>query len=215
MRAYLLILAFAVFSGLPHSARAAQGPAPQSSSAIPMPADRAADSYAIYSLLMPGEIFSSFAPEQTQRWTIADTTVNETDRNPAVPPEGQLKAPPDNVAAFHEAVKDYQTNKYQRVLLTAEPFRINHPFSLLIPAEVDELRLSRTAANPNSAVQAKYIGVPGITFFSEVYFNTKHTAALVYINDWCASLCAAGQWVYLEKHKGYWTKRSGITVPGA
>jgi len=193
----------------------AQAPVLQSSIAIPMPPDRAEDSYAIYSLLMPGQVFASMAPEQRQRWAIADITVNETDRNPAVPPEGQLKAPPDNAVAFREAVHDYQANKYQRVQLTAGAFSINHPHTLLVPAEVDEFRASRTHASPNTAVQAKYTGYPGITFFSEVYFNVKHTAALVYMNDWCASLCAAGSWIYLEKHNGHWVKRSGITVPGA
>jgi hypothetical protein len=62
---------------------------------IPMPPDRAADSYAIYSVLMPGAPFDSMSA-QSQRWAIADTTINISDMNPAVPPDGQLKPPVDH-----------------------------------------------------------------------------------------------------------------------
>jgi hypothetical protein len=48
-----------------------------------------------------------------------------------------------------------------------------------------------------------------------VYFDTKHAAALVYMNDWCAHLCSAGTWVYLEKHGGHWVRRSGVVSGGA
>jgi hypothetical protein len=48
-----------------------------------------------------------------------------------------------------------------------------------------------------------------------VYFDSKHRAALVYMYEWCANLCAAGSWVYLEKRGSQWTRQSGIVVPGA
>ena len=60
----------------------------------PIPAKRTADSYAIYSMLMPGQPFSSMSPSQTTRWAIAESTVNISDMNPAVPPDGQLTPPP-------------------------------------------------------------------------------------------------------------------------
>ena len=37
-------------------------------SALPMPPGRAADSYAIYALLLPGEPFKSLPPEQAKQW---------------------------------------------------------------------------------------------------------------------------------------------------
>jgi len=171
-----------------------------------MPPDRSDDSYAIYSLLMPGQPFAQMPADQTSRWAIANITVNTDDRNPAVPPQGQLKPPQDHVREFQEAVRDYETNQNVRVQLTHNGFRISHDFSLLSPDEVSALR---------SAGQAQGSGYPGITFFSEVYFDTRHDAALVYMNNWCAHLCASGTWVYLEKHGGQWERRSGIVVPGA
>jgi hypothetical protein len=174
--------------------------------AIPMPPDRAGDSYAIYSLLMPGQPFAQMPPDQTAHWAIASITVNADDRNPAIPPQGQLKPPPNHGREFQEAVLDYETNQNVRVQLKQDAFHISHDFSLLSPDQVSALR---------AAGQAQGSGYPGITFFSEVYFDTQHDAALVYMNDWCAHLCASGTWVYLEKHGGQWVRRSGIVVPGA
>jgi hypothetical protein len=178
--------------------------------ALPMPPERAADSYAIYAMLMPGEPFKSLPPEQVRQWAIADTTVSISDMNPAVPPDGQLKAPPDNVTAFREALRDFHTRRYQHVQLTRQ-FNLDRGYDLLNADQVNEFRHSRTSVAASSQQQNKYAGYPGITFFSQVFFNSTQTAALVYMNNWCANLCAAGQWVYLEKHGSQWVRRSGIT----
>jgi hypothetical protein len=165
--------------------------------AIPMPADRAGDSYAIYSLLMPGPTLGPMASEQGSTWAIAKVTVNESDRNPSIPPEGQLKPPPENPRGFRGAVLDYQANRFTRLLLDKSGFNLAHPFVLVDPSE------------------AKSAGYPGVTYFSEVYFDARHDAALVYQSEWCANLCSSGSWIYLEKHDGQWVRRSGIVVPGA
>jgi hypothetical protein len=208
-----------ILAGSPQTANNRRAPSPSTRysdlGAIPMPDDRADDSYAIYSKLMPGDEFASMAPEQNARWAIAAITVNETDRSPAVPPQGELKPPPENPRGFQEAVEDFAANRNVRVQLTKDPFQLSHAFSLLRPDEVAALRASRTAAQVSSETQSQWAGYAGVTFFSEVYFDSKHQAALVYMNDWCAHLCSAGTWVYLEKHGGQWVRRSGVTVPGA
>lgn len=181
----------------------------------PIPASRAADSYAIYSLLMPGQPLSSMSPSQTTRWAIADTTVNIDDMNPAVPPNGQLNPPRDNRRAFEQALEDYESRKYERFRLDANQFHLSHPFSLLNDEQVGELRQARSSTTASLALKSQYAGYPGITFFSAVYFNHDQTAALVFMNNWCANLCAAGQWIYLEKQGGQWVRRSGISRGGA
>lgn len=181
----------------------------------PIPANRAADSYAVYSLLMPGQPFDGMSPSQTSRWAIADSTVNITDMNPAVPPDGQLTPPPDNPKAFEEALQDYESRKYERFRLNSKRFKLSHPFALLNDEQVSELREARSSTTATSELKSRYTGYPGITFFSAVYFNHARTAALVFMNNWCANLCAAGQWVYLEKKGGHWVRRSGISRGGA
>ena len=177
----------------------------------PMPVARSADSYAIYSLLMPGNPFASMPPEQNKRWAIADATIGIADMNPAIPPEGQLKAPPENVNAFREAVHDFNLRKNGRIQLTPH-FQLSHDYTLMTATQVNEFRHARGSVHANSDLKDKYAGYPGITFFSQVYFNDAQTAALVYMNNWCANLCSAGTWVYLEKHGGQWVRRSGITT---
>jgi len=183
--------------------------------AIPMPADRADDSYAIYEALMPGKTLASLPSAQGASWAIAQVTVNDSDRNPAVPPQGQLKPPPENARGFEEAVADYQTNRYIRISLVKDAFQLNHAFALLSPEDVASLRAAKTAPDVSSETQSQWSAYPGVTFFSEVYFDTRHRAALVYENDWCAHLCGAGSWLYLEKQGDRWVQRSGIITPGA
>jgi hypothetical protein len=188
----------------------AQTPQPHTK-AIAIKLDRAADSYAIYSLLMPGVPFDSMSPEQAPRLAIAATTVNINDMNPAIPPEGQLQPPPNNEKAFREAVQDFQTRRYERVQLEHQ-LKLDRPYTLLSADDVAELRNSLAGIDPGSQLKDKWAGYPGITYFSEVYFNTSRTAALVYMNNFCANLCANGQWIYLEKQDNQWVRRSGLNI---
>ncbi|MGC2162729.1 MAG: hypothetical protein WA634_12520 [Silvibacterium sp.] len=184
-----------------HSAHRNTQPS-KSNAVAPIPSDRAADSYAIYSLLTPGAPDDKIAPSHIHQWAVAGTTINITDMNPAIPPDGQLKAPPDNPNAFNQALQNFEARRYERYRLEAGSFHPSHAFSLLDQQQVNDLR--RTSS-----------GSTGIAFFSAVYFNSNQTAALVYVNDWCANLCSSGQWVYMEKHGGQWVRRSGIISGGA
>jgi hypothetical protein len=161
-------------------------------------------------LLMPGDTFNSMSPEQNQRWAIADTTVSISDMNPAVPPEGQLRAPRDHPKRFQEAVRDFEARKYERIQLT-DQFDLPKPHTLMTADDVAQFRHARTAVDASSSLRSSFAGYPGINFFSQVFFNSGHTAALVFMNNWCGHLCASGQWIYLEKHDGKWVRRSGIT----
>ncbi len=170
-----------------------------------------ADSYAIYSLLMPGVPFQGMSTTQAQRFAIAGTTVSIEQMNPAIPPDGQLQPPPNNAQAFQEAVQDFQTRRYERIPLEHK-INLDRPYTLLNADDVAELKSTLAGIDPGSQLQDKWAGYPGITFFSEVYFNTAHTAALVYMNNFCANLCANGQWIYLEKNGDQWVRRSGLNI---
>jgi hypothetical protein len=170
-----------------------------------------ADSYAIYSLLMPGVPFQGMSSTQAQRFAIAGTTVSIEQMNPAIPPDGQLQPPPNNAQAFREAVQDFRSRRYERIPLEHK-INVDRPYTLLTADDVAELKSALAGIDPGSQLQDKWAGYPGITFFSEVYFNTAHTAALVYMNNFCANLCANGQWIYLEKNGDHWVRRSGLNI---
>lgn len=178
----------------------------------PAPAapDRLPDSYEIYSLLMPGQVFTDM--DAGQPWAISDTTINEDDMNPKLAPEATLQPPEDNPRAFKEAVTDYNQRKKERIVLTRR-FSLDRPYVLLGAADTEQLRATHTSMNATSDMHSAYGAYLGITYFSEVYFNVAQTAALVYILDWCGNLCSQSEWVYLEKQNGIWVRRSGKAPP--
>jgi hypothetical protein len=173
--------------------------------------DRLPDAYLIYSMLMPGQMFEDMDSGQGQSWAIGGTTLNEDDMDPKLAPEAMLQPPDDNKRGFLEAVSDYNQRRKERLILTRR-FKLSRPYVLLKPAAVEQFKASRSSLNATSELQSTYGNYMGITYFSEVYFNTAQTAALVYILDWCGNLCAQAAWVYLEKQDGVWVRRSG-TAP--
>jgi hypothetical protein len=173
--------------------------------------DRLLDAYLIYSLLMPGQMFEDMDSGHSQPWAIGGTTLNEDDMDPKLAPEAMLQPPGDNAHSFLEAVGDYYQRKKDRMLLTRR-FNLSRPYVLLKPAAVEQFKASRSTLNATSEMQSTYGNYLGITYFSEVYFNTAQTAALVYILDWCGNLCSQAAWVYLEKQDGVWVRRSGAAA---
>ena len=68
----------------------------QTKPAAPVAPDRLPDSYLIYSMLMPGQLFEDMGSGQSQAWAIGETTVNEDDMDPKLAPEATLQPPDDN-----------------------------------------------------------------------------------------------------------------------
>jgi hypothetical protein len=169
--------------------------------------DRLPDSYLIYAMLMPGQLFEDMGSGQSQAWAISGTTVNEDDMDPKLAPEATLQPPDDNPRGFKEAVNDYNQRKKERLVLTHR-LKLSQPYVLLSPSDTTDFKASRSV-NSTSELQSKYGDYVGVTFFSEVYFNTAQTSALVYILDWCGNLCSQAEWIYLEKRDGVWVRRSG------
>jgi hypothetical protein len=178
--------------------------------AKPAPAapDRLPDSYQIYSLVMPGQVFTDMDSGHNQPWAISGTTINEDDMNPKLAPEATLQPPEDNPSAFREAVMDYNQRKKERLVLKRR-FKLDRPYVLLGVDDTAQFRAARTSMTASSDMQSEYADYLGITYFSEVYFNVAQTAALVYVLDWCGNLCSQAEWIYLEKQNGTWVRRSG------
>lgn len=174
----------------------------------PVVPDRLPDSYMIYSLLMPGQMFTDMDSGQGLPWAISGTTINEDDMDPKLAPEATLQPPSDNPHAFREAVSDYNQRRKERMVLKRR-FQLERPYVLLSPSAAGDFRASRTSLNATSSMQSAYREYLGITYFSEVYFNVAQDAALVYILDWCGNLCSQAEWVYLEKRDGAWIIRFG------
>lgn len=177
----------------------------QPAKSAPVP-DRMPDSYAIYSLLLPGQGFVDM--DNGGPWAISASTINEDDMDPKLAPDAELQPPADNPRGFHEAVNDYHQRRKDRMVLRRR-FQLLRPYVLLAPGAVADFRNSRVSLNANSDLVSQYAPYLGIIYLSEVYFNVAQNAALVYILDWCGNLCSQADWVYLEKQNGVWVRRSG------
>ena len=186
--------------------------------AVPMPQDRAADSYRIYSVLMPvGALGNPGWPRQL--WLLADTTLSlvptdqpclthetgDIDMNPHV----AIDAPVDRKQEFAEMLEDFDLRCHERIQLTTESFNLVVPLKLISQTEQDEFvrkRFDPNAGDDGDVLTARYKGAPGLSRFTEVYFNAHHTLAMVYANAWCGGLCVQSYWQVLELKDGSWQK---------
>jgi hypothetical protein len=214
-----IVCGIPVFLALAPAASIGQGrTAASNPPTIAMPADRAADSYTIYSSLIPlGETAGKDWPHEY--WLVQDATVgvvpadqpchvepskqNQFDMNPHI----GVHPTKDREQDFAEILEDFDAHCHDRVALSPTAWQTTAPVRLLTPAEQDEYRATRgTTAGANSEAAKKYKGAPALYGFSEVYFNLHRTVALVYATHWCGGLCGQGFWIAFALEDGQWKR---------
>src|SRR5258708_30919962 len=90
----------------------------QTKPATPVAPDRLPDSYLIYAMLMPGQLFEDMGSGQSQAWAIGRSTVNDDDMGPKLAPDATLQPPDDNPSGFKESVNDYHPPTKARLVRT-------------------------------------------------------------------------------------------------
>ncbi|HEY0757757.1 MAG TPA: hypothetical protein VGD59_00725 [Acidisarcina sp.] len=196
---------------------------------IAMPADRAAESYAIYSSLLPiGEIAN--AGWEHELWLVeeATTTLASPDRPCSKLPgagdsswaaqfDPRTAAQPDAAHQhdYAEILDDYFLNCHERIMLDPEAWKTTAPVRLLDRQQQEEFRGSRaTFHGKDEAVVAKYKRASALFAFSRVYFNAHHTVAMVFVSQWCGSLCGEDYWQAVELVDGRWKRLDWATTHG-
>jgi hypothetical protein len=188
--------------------------------ATPMPQDRADASYQIYTMLMPvGELRNPGMPRDL--WLLSDTTISlvppdqscmPSDVNGSddgMNPHFAVHPPVERVQDFNEMLEDFDKECHQRVLLTPERFPTTMPLRLLTLDEQEEFistRWDQNAGEYGDQIAARYKGAPGLSTFSQVYFNSHHTMAMVFATDWCGGLCVQSYWEVLDIKDGAWER---------
>jgi len=182
---------------------------------LPMPQDRMADSYDIYSQLLPGdEIEWGNVPRSF--WLMEDTTKAEPPDSPCstggmMNPHKAIQAPPEKQAAFAEVLADFDADCHDRYLLDASQFHLKLPVRLL--DEEARKRYTGHVMNylppQNNIMQApptpdEFKGAAGMHSFTAVYFNRSHTLAMTEIGMYCGGLCGNWRWVVLERRNKQW-----------
>lgn len=204
------VLAIAFATGVSQQSKP---PTPQPKP-LPMPQDRVADSYDIYSQLLPGnQIEWGNVPRSF--WLMEDTTkAQPSDSSCAtggMNPHQAILAPEERQAEFAEVLADFDAHCHDRYLLDASKFHLKLPVRLL-----DEEGRKRYVSHVmnfmpprNNIMQApptpdEFKGAAGMHSFTAVYFNHAHTLAMTEIGMYCGGLCGNWRWVVLEHKNGQW-----------
>ena len=182
-----------------------------------LPADLAADSYAIYSELLPGrEIEWGDVPRSfwlleavTKALPLSDSCASSGEMNP----HGAIRAPQAEQKSFAEVLADYDQRCHARYRLDSAAFRLKLPVHLLDEAGQKRYvnRVAGFMPPQNNIMQApptpeEFKGAAGMHSFTAVYFNRSHTLAMTEIGMYCGSLCGNWQWVVLQRtHTGWQT----------
>jgi hypothetical protein len=177
---------------------------------VPMAPTRADDSYAIYSLLMPGSYLLNLGPDNNQTWLVADATIIRGAPGDRVPSARRCIQPPaDRVNDFQPVFDDFDKHKAESIQLERD-FQVQIPYKLVNEEQRTAFAQTRTANGPapDAGTADQFRGAPGITYFSQVYFDLGNTLALVYMQEFCGPKCGEGQWIALEKITGGWVRRN-------
>jgi hypothetical protein len=179
------------------------GGTPPLAQPTPMPADRAQDSYEIYSqLLKSGPI--EWRDAERKQWLIEDTTnavrldADCGAENTGMSPRGGVKAPEDRQSEWKGVLADYDQHCHDLIQLDRDSFRTELPVRLL-NAE-DKRRFESDPHRP----PAEFADGAGLHQFTQVFFNANHTLAAVKEGMWCGSLCGNWTWVVLERRQDRW-----------
>ena len=186
---------------------------------VPMPQDRAADSYAIYSRLLDDPVVEGKEWERSY-WLVEETTTaGERPDKPCVPgaqsemidvnPHRAIKAPENREADFEALLKDFDLRCHERLTLKASEFHTMLPVHIADDATKDRYMTGNRGEDP---LKMEFKGTAGIHSFSEVYFNPERTLAMLYQGIYCGGLCGNWKWVVLERKEGKWMPLPWVTV---
>ena len=174
---------------------------PRYAQPMPMPGDRAQDSYAIYSqLLKSGPI--EWREADRKQWLIEDSTnavrldVDCGVENTGLSPRGAVKAPENRQTEWNEVLADYDQHCHDVIELDRDGFRTKLPVRLL---NTEDKRRFDPHRPP-----AEFADGAGLHQFTQVFFNANHTLAAVKEGMWCGTLCGNWMWVVLERRQDRW-----------
>jgi hypothetical protein len=222
------VLVMALATGL---AQQQTGAAPQSKP-LPMPQDRVADSYEIYSQLLPGNVIE-WGDAPRSQWLVEDTTTalpldlwcvppsveprwkrrSWSDHGPILNPHDYVEPPRErqHQVDFAEVLADYDAHCHDRYQLDGSKFRLELPVRLLDEDARKRYRSGVSGFHPprENIMQApptpdEFKGAAGMHSFTAVYFNRAHTLAMTQIGMYCGSTCGNWGMAILEKKNGKW-----------
>jgi len=195
--------------------------------AIPMSPDRTDDSYRLYGMLLPVNEAAQLAQALflVQDTTVALAASDKPCWQPPAPgaapsdssmnPHVAIHPPPENSQDLVEILDDFDQHCHDRLTLDPDPdvWKLSVPIHLLNSTEQAEFRA--THGRVDTAVADKYKGATALYAFSEVYFNSHHSVAIVYVTHWCGGTCGQRAWVaFTLDNSNVWKRQSNWSSGG-
>jgi hypothetical protein len=159
---------------------------------------------------MPGSYLLNLGPDNNQTWLVADATITRGYAGDRVATARRCIQPPaDRQQDFNAVFDDFDKHKSESIQLERD-LQVQIPYKLVNDQQREAFAGTRTAnaPAPDADTADQFRGTPGITYFSQVYFNLGNTLALVYMQEFCGPKCGEGKWVALEKVTGNWVQRN-------
>ena len=167
----------------------------------PVPADRRADTYAVYSAVLAHPSLSH--PDDNKKYVIEELSgamsgARETD------PGSCVVVPEDYRAAFTEVLAD-RSEHHEELFRLERAFTIPKPYDLITEAQARQFVASRNGRVRIGDEVELFPGAVDLITLGNVYFDRKRTVASVYTSAYCGSLCGLWTWrVFVKNAKGGW-----------
>lgn len=169
-----------------------------------LPADRRADTYAVYSAVLASPSLSH--PDTNAKYLIRDVTGNvmESDLRSCVAVSYWYRA------SFAELVADHAQHSKERFKLE-RAFSIAKPYELLSSGDAGQFGSLQNKPDHSTNNVELFRGAVDILTLGNVYFDRKRTLAAVHTGAFCGSLCGFWTWrVFVKNEKRGWEEQNWI-----
>jgi hypothetical protein len=168
----------------------------------PVPVERRADTYAIYSAVMARPSLSH--PDNNEKYAIAELSGLATEEKGL---ESCIAVPEGYRAAFAELQADRTRHREDRFRLE-RAFNIPKPYEVLTQAQSTQFLAARSGTIQTTVEPEPFPGAIDLITLGNVYFDQKRTLAAVYTAAYCGSLCGFWTWrVFVKNGKGDWEEQ--------
>jgi hypothetical protein len=170
-----------------------------------VPADRRADTYAIYSAALAHPNLSH--PDNNQKYLVRELSGYSW--------EGELRlcitVPDAYRAAFAELLAD-RLQLYREHYRLEPAFKMPKPFDLVTEDQAKRFGAMLFTSDHSTSEMELFRGAMDLITLGNVYFDKKRTLAAFYTWAYCGSLCASGTWhAFVRNGKGDWEEQHWTT----
>jgi hypothetical protein len=170
-----------------------------------VPADRRADTYAVYSAVLAHPRLSH--PDNNEKYLVQQVSGISMENEP----QSCITVPEASRAAFAELLADRLQISREHYRLE-RAFKIPKPFDIVTEDQANQFRALRFTPGHSTSEVELFRGAVDLITLGNVYFDRKRTLAAVYTWAYCGGLCGYGTWrVFSRNGKGDWEEQHWIT----